>query len=127
MIKGDTCELCTRSGAANVARTLKNLIRGVPELRLLHWSQEKTPEQEKLERRRQMPFHMHINLELLESCHLICAMLLEVLCRPPAVPAVPILCMSHRDSAGFRCPMHHRTSAAWHHTTCHAPVKGTER
>lgn len=39
---------------------------------------EKSAEQENLEKQRQMPFHMHINLELLECIYLTSSMLLEI-------------------------------------------------
>ena len=39
---------------------------------------DRTQEQEKLEKQRQVPFHMQINLELLECVYLVSAMLIEI-------------------------------------------------
>ncbi len=39
---------------------------------------DKDADQEKLERRRQIPYHMHINPDLLECCYVLCCMFLEL-------------------------------------------------
>ncbi|KAI8374254.1 eukaryotic translation initiation factor 3 subunit 8 N-terminus-domain-containing protein [Radiomyces spectabilis] len=50
------------------------------------YGQQSTPESDQLEKQRQLPFHMHINLELLECVFLTCSMLLEIPAQAQAGP-----------------------------------------
>lgn len=58
----------------STGRAKELLAQGLMNLKMA----DKSPEQEKIEKRRLLPFHMHINLELLECVYLTSALLLEI-------------------------------------------------
>ncbi len=75
---------------------------------IMQRSTEKTKEQELKERQRLIPFHMHINLELIECIYLVSAMLIEIpyMCsrdqEASHQQAVPLPAQVQRTSASGR-------------------------
>ncbi|KAI7904241.1 eukaryotic translation initiation factor 3 subunit 8 N-terminus-domain-containing protein [Cokeromyces recurvatus] len=67
----------------NSGRVKELLAQGVQAQR---FNQPANPELDAIERQRQLPFHMHINLELLECIFLTCSMLLEIPAQAQAGP-----------------------------------------
>lgn len=70
-------ELCSPGfggAGGGPARMREMLAQGISQQR----GYDKTVEQEKAELRRQIPYHLHINLDFIETAHLTSAMLLEV-------------------------------------------------
>ncbi|KAJ8902469.1 hypothetical protein NDN08_006873 [Rhodosorus marinus] len=70
-------ELCTASytGSGGGAIRLRELLaQGMIQVR----GYDKTAEQERAEKKRQIPYHMHLSLDLIDTAHLVSAMLLEL-------------------------------------------------
>ncbi|CAO3675825.1 unnamed protein product [Rhizopus stolonifer] len=73
----------TLSEIQGSGRVKELLAQGVQTQR---FNQTPTPEADASDRQRQLPFHMHINLELLECIFLTCSMLLEIPAQAQAGP-----------------------------------------
>nr|CCA25566.1 eukaryotic translation initiation factor 3 subunit C putative [Albugo laibachii Nc14] len=84
--------------------------------------QQRDPKQEKLDRLRQVFYHMHINMELLEACHLISAILVDVASmvnrrlsyhKPPASKAFRKLFVLHERPAFQGPPEKPQDTCVW--------------